>query len=152
MWLLLLSLYVLLDLFLEETQVQFAQGIGAQATAVIGRIFSDEGDGFELVGDAIEADGVDALGAQGLKEQKRFEIGVGGEHPHCDEDYDDDDHGRRLRSRLSRRKRSADLHRLLRAAYSPSTVRIGGERRRAPSPFTVHRHRHGEWGAMVEVR
>lgn len=78
----LLSLEVAFGLFLQQTQVQFTQSVGAQAAAVESRIMANQGHALQLVGNATEADGGDTIRAQGLEEKQRLEVGVGGDLGH----------------------------------------------------------------------
>lgn len=73
-----LSLQIFLDFLLEQVQVQLAQSIWTQTTAVEAGLVADQADAFQLVGDFVEAARMDAIGPQALEEQERFEGRVGG--------------------------------------------------------------------------
>lgn len=64
-----LPLHIALRLLLQQPQVQLAEGVGAQTSGVEGRVIAHDGDGIQLLGDAVEDGvGVNAFGPQGLEE------------------------------------------------------------------------------------
>lgn len=89
-----LSLQVTLHFLLEQSQVQLAESVRAQAASIVAAVVADGRDGLELVGDAVEGDGVDAVSTQGLEEKQRLERSVGGVAVHEAE--------RRLRGAVAR--------------------------------------------------
>lgn len=65
-----LSLQIALHLILQQCQVQLAQRIWGQASAVESSVIANSGYALQLLRNAVEADGVDAVSAQGLKEKQ----------------------------------------------------------------------------------
>jgi hypothetical protein len=71
-----LSLVVAFDFFLQQAQIQLAQGIGTQTAGIVGGFVANYWDLLEVIADATEADGRNSIYAQCLEEQKRFERAV----------------------------------------------------------------------------
>jgi hypothetical protein len=72
------------DLFLEDVQVEVAQGLWAQAAALEALVGGDVRIGLQQIGDAAEDLRVHAIGMERLEQEKRLEVGVGGQassHP-----------------------------------------------------------------------
>lgn len=80
---LLLSIMLLFDivlyLLLQQAQVQLTERISTQAASIESRIVAYQGHALQLLGDAIEADGIDTFAAQGLEQKERLEVCVGGD-------------------------------------------------------------------------
>lgn len=71
------AVIILLDLLLEQSQIQLAQGIGTEAAAVELGVVANKRDTLQLIGDAVEGGGSDAVDAQSLEQQEGLEVGVG---------------------------------------------------------------------------
>lgn len=75
----LLLFQVMLDLLLQEAQVQLTERIGTQAASIKSRIVAYQRHALQLLGDSVEADGIDTFIAQGLEQEERLEVCVGGD-------------------------------------------------------------------------
>lgn len=72
------------DLFLEDVQVEIAQGIWAEAAALEARVRGDVWVGLQQLGDGAEDLRVHTIGMERLEQEERLEVGVGGQaiiHP-----------------------------------------------------------------------
>lgn len=72
------------DLILQDEQIEVAQRIGAQAAALEALVGGDVGVVLQQLRDPAEDRGAYAIGMEGLEQQERLEVGVGGEasiHP-----------------------------------------------------------------------